>query len=941
MKTLVIEKRNEIGINEIIFYYEKLGYEPELFENNTLIIKTPLEFIVCFSNSKKPLSISEIHKIIKESSEISNFTGIENYILISTSGYDEDCYDIDGYSIRLEDEAYLNEIKSATVDKKPIELLPHNHFSYKRIIDMWKTNKLVSLVQATGTGKSYIISKILEKNTKRAVIICPTNEILNQFNDLFDTYGIDSSKIDFITYSKLSMIEDKDLLFNDYGFIFIDEFHRAGASKWGRGIRNLIDINKKAKVLGTTATPIRHLDGSRNMVDELFEGNLSNSLDLFEAMSRGILPVPKYIEAMYDISEDIKHLESNIKDSLISLERKAEIIQQIKQFKISWDNTKTISSIIEKHFSKDINKVVVFCKDTNHLKHTVPLVVKWFEKSKIYNNINTYSSYSTKGDKKDELEDFKKDVKYGDLNILFSINKLSEGIHVDNVSAVVFLRNTASNNIFFQQLGRAFSASSDKKPIVLDLINNIEVLEYSNFYNHLNKEVEKFRKRKEDINLPEKLSKKIDLEFSVLDETKDFLNFIKETKESLNCTWDDYFNQALKCKENTGWFPCKYTTSESKMLINWVKKQRSLYSKNLLLKERKEKLVNAGFLFSFRDEIWFYMYNKLVKYKEENNLDSLFRHDITDTELAEWVEKQRRRKFKDTVSEEQFRLLTNIGISLNVSEDKFDYYLNKLVEFYKNNGHRNPKETEDRELALFCRYQRRRKVINSIPKHIEDTLNSINFVWDSTLNIITFNERVEQLKEYIAIYGDSKIPSRFKDFDNLGEWAKTMRTRKRKGTLPLEKIEILDSLDFCWDPKIIAANEQLDETIKYILEKKAKGNELTCSKRLSNYMTSLRIKYTKGELDKETITKLNKVGFIWDPVDSIWEKRLNQLKNYYEQYNTFKLSKKTNIEDFKNLQTWLNRQKSLYKRGRYSEEKVKQLNAIGFDFNKSYEKPKL
>lgn len=941
MNTLAIKEKRVTNIQELIHYYDILGYEPELSEDNSIIIKTPVEFIVCISTKEKPLSIFDIHCEINSLKETSNFTGIENYILISTSGYEESCYNIDGYSIRLEDGSYLDKIRNATIDKKPIELLPHNHFAYKKIMKMWEEERLVSLVQATGTGKSYIVAKILENSNKRAVVICPTNEILHQFNDLFITNGINTNKIDFLTYSKLSMIEDKDLLFSDYGYIFIDEFHRAGASKWGEGIKNLININTNAKILGTTATPIRHLDSERNMIDELFDGNLSNSLDLFEAMSRGILPVPKYIEAIYDIADDIQNLELNLSESLLPTEKKAKVIEKIKQFKVSWDKTNSISTIIQKHFSKDINKVVVFCKDTNHLKHMIPLVCKWFEKSNIYNNINAYSSYSTKGDKKDELNDFKKDIKYGDLNILFSINKLSEGIHVENVSAVIFLRNTASNNIFFQQLGRAFSASSNKKPIILDLINNIEILEYSSFYNHLSKAIEKFEKKKEAILLPDRLSKKIDLEFSIIDETKDFIDFIKETNALLKCNWEDYFNQSLECRDETGWFPCKFTPSKSPILINWVKRQRSLYNQKLLLEDRKQKLVNAGFKFSLRDEIWFYMYNKLLKYKNDNNLDTLFRHNVTDTELAEWIEKQRKRKFKGNLSKEQFELLTSIGVSINILEDKFDYYVNRLVKFFEENGHKTPTEGDDKELAIFCRYQRRRKVLNILPKDVEDTLNSINFIWDVTTNIITFDQRIVQLKKYIELYGDTKIPARFSDFNKLGEWAKTMRTRKRKGTLSLEKIKTLDSLDFCWDPKIVSANEQLEEAIKYISDDEFKNKNFRCPKKLSNYMTNLRAKYNNGELDKETIDKLNKAGFVWDPVDSTWEKRLNQLSDYYKKFGTFKLSKRTDYSDIDGLQTWLNRQRSLYKKGDYSAEKIKQLNDIGYDFHKVYEKPKL
>ena len=70
-------------------------------------------------------------------------------------------------------------------------------------------------------------------------------------------------------------------------------------------------------------------------------------------------------------------------------------------------------------------------------------------------------------------------------------------------------------------------------------------------------------------------------------------------------------------------------------------------------------------------------------------------------------------------------------------------------------------------------------------------------------------------------------------------------------------------------------------------------------------------------------------------------KENSQVKDYYEKYGTFKLSKKTGYPDIESLVTWLNRQVALYKKGSYSKEKIKQLQDIGFDFHKTYEKPKL
>lgn len=940
--TTITKQKSKGEFKNLIHYYRNLGYEPDLFQENILIINTPIEFIVCFTENTAPLSLFEVHTLLKEASNVSNFTGIKNYILIATGGYEDECILLDGYSVRLEDSNYLESLKNATKKNKPIELLPHNNTAYKNAIKMFETNRLASIVQATGTGKSYIVAKLLQETNYRSVIICPTNDILIQFKELFDKYHINHGNIDFMTYSKLSMISEEELTSKNYDFIVIDEFHRAGASKWGLGVRNLIVSNKSAKVLGTSATPIRYLDDGRNMIDELFEGNVANSIDLFEAIARGILPSPKYIEAIYDISHDIENLTKKVHDNtIISLEDKDEILESIKKFKVSWSNVNTVSSIIKKHFTKNTNKVIVFCKDINHLKEMLPLVKDWFEKTNLYTKVNTYMSYSSNDDRVDELNDFKKANNQNEVNLLFSINKLSEGIHVENVSAVIFLRNTSSNNIFFQQLGRAFSASNDTTPIVLDLINNLEIFENPNFYSNIKNAITDFNNKKEKLGLPSNEELKKNIKFEVIDETKDFLSFIKQTTNNLKYSWDDFLEEALRCKKEKGWFPSVKTKNESKQLIAWVRKQRSLYKRNILSTEKIKKLTDVGFIFSFNKEKWLINYELLLKYKKENNLETFFRHNISDKKINKWVSNQRKRYSSNHLEADEEELLSNLGISFSPLNDIWDYYIDKLKAFYSKNGYRNPTEKEDMELTIFCRQQRRRYALNELSEDKIELLNGINFIWESSDNTIKFEQRLDQLKEYISIYGDTKIPSRFKELNYLGEWAKTMRGKKRKGTLPLDKIQALDKLGFCWDPKNDNANKLLEETIKYTLEKNKGLEPLYCSKKLSDYMTTLRVKYKNNELDEYIINKLNNVNFLWDPNSYIWEKRLNQLKEYYEKYNTFKLSKITNFPELSSLITWLNRQKSLYNKGGYSEEKIKQLQNIGFDFNKNYKKPKL
>ena len=156
---------------------------------------------------------------------------------------------------------------------KTIELYPHNQETYDKIQELWKTENKVAAVQATGTGKSYLILKCIF-NTPKAnkVVLAPSNYILEQ---LIKEAGEELPNTKTLTYSKLSYMSDVEIKELNIDYIFLDEFHRCGAEQWGDGVQRLLSLFPDTKVLGTSATHIRFLDNARNMGEELFKDRKS------------------------------------------------------------------------------------------------------------------------------------------------------------------------------------------------------------------------------------------------------------------------------------------------------------------------------------------------------------------------------------------------------------------------------------------------------------------------------------------------------------------------------------------------------------------------------------------------------------------------------------------------------------------------------------------
>lgn len=193
-----------------------------------------------------------------------------------------------------------------------LELYPHNQIAYDKLCDMLAHSDRACVIQPTGTGKFVIIAKLVQDNPDKRFLLLGTNDYM--FIDQMDNLekiapGFHPDNLQFRTYaSAMSMARDEQISLK-YDFIIVDEFHHCGAPEWSKGVQWVIDSSPDAKLVGFSATPIRFSDNGRDMADELFDGNIASSMELEEAWLRGILPIPKYVIALYDAPKELDELK--------------------------------------------------------------------------------------------------------------------------------------------------------------------------------------------------------------------------------------------------------------------------------------------------------------------------------------------------------------------------------------------------------------------------------------------------------------------------------------------------------------------------------------------------------------------------------------------------------------------------------------------------------
>ena len=248
------------------------------------------------------------------------------------------------------------------------KILPHNLDAYHAVTDAFRTGNRAAVVHATGTGKSYII-EVVASDYDRIAVIAPNNYVLNELRKR-------DIRADFLTYPTVYAMTDFPE--NQYDLIVLDEFHRAGAECWSLGIASLLSSNPDAKVLGTTATEIRFLDGARDMADELFNGNVVSRLTLTDAWLRGILPVPKYVVGLFNYEDLYDHLTGRLRrNGRLSDRDRRNAKEILDRGRLLWETSHGVAGILRKHLPADTRRIIVFCDRTENLPDIQYRLTQW------------------------------------------------------------------------------------------------------------------------------------------------------------------------------------------------------------------------------------------------------------------------------------------------------------------------------------------------------------------------------------------------------------------------------------------------------------------------------------------------------------------------------------------------------------------------------------
>ena len=695
-----------------------------------------------------------------------------------------------------------------------IKLFEHNQSAYESVLEMLSDEGKAAVVHPTGTGKSYIGFKLCEQFSEKIVCwLSPSEYIFNtQLENLKqDSDGWLPENITFFTYAKLMLMTDSELTDIKPDYIVLDEFHRCGAEMWGDGVDRLLSMYPDTPILGLSATAIRYLDNQRNMADELFDGNIASEMTLGEAIVRGILNPPKYVMSVFAYQEDYNRLKRRVRRAKSkavrdSAERYLEALRRALEMADGLDK------VFDKHMENRTGKYIVFCSNIEHLREMQSKAKEWF--GKIDSEPHIYTAYSEDPTTSKEFQNFKQDNS-DHLKLLYAIDMLNEGIHVDDVSGVILFRPTVSPIIYKQQIGRALAAGKNHVPVIFDIVNNIENL-YSigTIQQEMQVAISYYRSHGMDSYI-------VNDRFELIDEVREAKQLFDTLNDTLSASWDVMFSYAEQYYHEHGNLevPRRYKTDDGYSLGNWIFTQRKVYageSYGCLDEHRIKKLENIGMVWnSTRDLSWERNYNAAQTYFESNGNLYVPVDYITDDgiKLGVWLSNLRTYRKNDNhkamLTHERIKKLEAIGMIWDVPDYLWQQNYNALLDYYRSHGNIDvPKGyvTEDGiKLNLWLlnvkqAYRRTdRKGYRLSASQIQQ-LEELGIDW-RTRSEIVFESGLSHAKDYFSENGNLDVPVSYKCSDGykLGGWISDQKEKFAAGKLTQDKIEALEKIGMVWE----------------------------------------------------------------------------------------------------------------------------------------------
>lgn len=405
----------------------------------------------------------------------------------------------------------------------------------------------------------------------------------------------------------------------------------------------------------------------------------------------------------------------------------------------------------------------------------------------------------------------------------------------------------------------------------------------------------------------------------------------------------------------------------------WVTTQRQNRRKGRLADAQIGALDRLGFnwspfgLMNSKDR-WQVMFTGLKAFREQTGHCRVPAGWKENRQLANWVAVQRRQFKLAALSRERIDLLESIGFdwiaiargefSGEVKDSEFQWQIrfSELTDYKQEHGNcRVPSGWPiNVQLANWVGVQRRRYKQGKLSAYRIGQLESVGFHWAVEQNVNRYfggnsietqeqrwNLMFEKLCAYKAEFGNCLVPQGWEFDVGLANWVSDVRMANNRGRVPKERVEQLNRLEFDWNPVATRWEEMFRQLLAFKAEHGHTNVPIDTAqyRELAVWVRSQRdAKRRNRPIIAGREERLNEIGFVWRFIEpDAWDRMFEQLMQYNANHGHCNVPQKGGID--KRLGKWVNTMRWHRKQGKLADNRIRQLDKIGFVWNTRSKSP--
>ena len=723
-----------------------------------------------------------------------------------------------------------------------------------------------------------------------------------------DTIKEKFPNLKFQKYPDLVSMQQDEIIDAKYDYVILDELHRSGASEWKKKVEKLITNqrdNPNFKMLGITATEERDVDHQDmaeywaryfNYSEEEIakDKHIAYYMSLEEAVSYGYVLNPRKVECDYYLAKEGKGLFHELEEKMKEVEatngsdkKVKQLAAKLEQLRKNIQNAKGMGDIICENvqFGK---RYIVFCPVTYNkqqiededgntidsritgsdaIKAQIAKMRKYFqdyfdisedEAEKCIECCSMLGEYS-KSKNARELAKFQQDTQDSKdkIKFMFVMNKLNEGVHLDQIDGIIWLRPLDENSkiLYLQQLGRIIHAidpnhpiPKEDLPIAIDLVgNSLRVKLNKNQKQRDSLEelkaiqgwIVKHNNQIPDINSNDRLEARCASKLKRIQKEYDRYLHDDQLLEKLNQRMKYRIEEILEIGSTIALWNYEFPErTKIDAIEKKIEEDEDLFEIQGYLKDYFDIATELD---SYKISAFQKNYQQAMAYYEEHGNLVI---NVSSGSLGTWIVNQRINYKNHKLSEEQFEALNAIGMIWATVENQIA--VETLCEENGISSEELWRKLLSREIKDKSEIEKKMKGNNTIPISVLELQAKIAYMKDKNISLIQPDGTLHPIlamnsKELISTTGMSLIELEHRYIEN-----------------PKHVIDNMLKI------KIDAFGDNYRQAQAYY-EEHGNLSITRTSGSLGQWINDQRTNYKKQKLSEERVDALNAIGMIWEP----------------------------------------------------------------------------